>query len=302
MIIRRKHNANFTVVPNAVINDERLSLESMGLLTYLLSRPDNWHVNVQQLAKHWHIGKNKAYALVISLIESGYITRGQRRTEGNRQFNAVEYTVHDMPVSSNQMEPVPENRDAENSPTISNYVYENSAETQVKAASLFSASPKQGRIIKTDLNKREAEQINSASNDAGASAPSVSATVWKEGQELLKLSCSRANPSIIGKWLKRIPTDNDKQTLLQIFRAARNAGSGDPVAYVTRVVNDKFPLPADPKAFDAKIWERNIKAAIKTRAWAAQWGPAPGIKGCMIPPGLVTRDLLAALQIHEMAA
>jgi len=42
MIIRRKVNRNFTVVPNEPVNDTRLSFEALGLLTYLLSRPDNW--------------------------------------------------------------------------------------------------------------------------------------------------------------------------------------------------------------------------------------------------------------------
>ncbi len=39
MIIRRRCNRNFTVLPNAVLDDERLSAEAMGVLCYLRSRP-----------------------------------------------------------------------------------------------------------------------------------------------------------------------------------------------------------------------------------------------------------------------
>jgi hypothetical protein len=46
MIIRRKVNRHFTTVPNEPVNDEGLSFEALGLLTYLLSRPDDWQVCV----------------------------------------------------------------------------------------------------------------------------------------------------------------------------------------------------------------------------------------------------------------
>ena len=49
MIIRRKVNRHFTTIPNEPIIDEGLSFEALGLLTYLLSRPDNWRVCVEHL-------------------------------------------------------------------------------------------------------------------------------------------------------------------------------------------------------------------------------------------------------------
>ena len=38
VIIRHKHNGSFTILPNAIFNDDRLSLAAKGLLGYLLSR------------------------------------------------------------------------------------------------------------------------------------------------------------------------------------------------------------------------------------------------------------------------
>ena len=40
-IIRREHKAHFTIVPNAVFADTRLSIEAKGVLGYLLSRGDS---------------------------------------------------------------------------------------------------------------------------------------------------------------------------------------------------------------------------------------------------------------------
>ena len=41
-IIRKKHTAHYTVIPNHVWDDDRLKLDAKGMLGYLLSRPDNW--------------------------------------------------------------------------------------------------------------------------------------------------------------------------------------------------------------------------------------------------------------------
>ena len=41
-IIRREHRAHFTVLPNAIFVDQRLSIEAKDVLGYLLSRPNKW--------------------------------------------------------------------------------------------------------------------------------------------------------------------------------------------------------------------------------------------------------------------
>lgn len=149
------------------------------------------------------------------------------------------------------------------------------------------------------LSSKEA----SASHKAGAVAPSVSQEVWKEGFELLKTTSLKPNRSIIGKWLKRTSTKKDgKEKLLAIIRAATNAGTMDPIAYITKALDSEFgPLPK-PKQFDAPTWQRNIQAAIKTKDWPQAWGPAPGKKGCLIPAELITAELTAALAGWKAAA
>src|SRR5687768_12984623 len=110
MIIRRKHNANYTVVPNGPINDEALTFEALGLLTYLLSRPDNWQVRTDQLRMRGGLGKDKAQSLMRLLIDTGYVVRRQCRAENSNQFKAWEYIVYDCPQSQkNELEPEPEN-------------------------------------------------------------------------------------------------------------------------------------------------------------------------------------------------
>ena len=43
-IVRREHRAHFTIVPNAIFVDTRLSIEAKGVLGYLLSQIGRAHV------------------------------------------------------------------------------------------------------------------------------------------------------------------------------------------------------------------------------------------------------------------
>ena len=125
---------------------------------------------------------------------------------------------------------------------------------------------------------------------------------WKEGRELLSQAPSPANSSIIGKWLKRIPTPEGKKKLRAMMRAAVEAGTADPAAYVTAALAKEFPPPPDVKTFDAAKWGWIVKAAIKTCDWSSAWGPPPGKKGCLMPAHLITTELTAALSARKIAA
>ena len=90
VIIRRKHKTNFTVVPNQPINDPELSIGALGLLVYLLSRPDNWQVRIEQLRSRWNVGKDKIYSLVNCLCQAGYVVKQTVRdteTQGLMNWN-----------------------------------------------------------------------------------------------------------------------------------------------------------------------------------------------------------------------
>jgi hypothetical protein len=98
MIIRHKHKGRFTVVPNAIFNDDRISLAAKGLLGYLLSRPGNWDVRHDQLQRQFSIGRKLLSTLLMELEKTGYLERDeeQGRDEYNR-FTTLNYIVRDIP-------------------------------------------------------------------------------------------------------------------------------------------------------------------------------------------------------------
>lgn len=99
MIFRVKQKTNFTIVPNKTINDEGLSLRSKGLLLYLLSKPDNWNVNLEQLANVCNEGKSAIRVSLNELIDAGFIRREQQRDKTGRMVG-YQYDVYDTKRST----------------------------------------------------------------------------------------------------------------------------------------------------------------------------------------------------------
>jgi hypothetical protein len=98
-IVRREHRAQFTIVPNAIFRDDRLSIEAKGVLGYLLSRPHNWQVRLDHVGRTLRIGRKKLQRIFRELIGAGYVTREQQRTADAHRFCEIDYVVRDVPLA-----------------------------------------------------------------------------------------------------------------------------------------------------------------------------------------------------------
>jgi len=306
MIVRRHLTANFTIMPNAVWNDDALSIEGKGTLGYLLSRPDDWKVNLKDLQRRLGLGKNRAQAVVKQLMDAGYMVRLKQKRLSEHQFGTLDYIVFDSPetmadymAKKGESRPQPENEataqiDNEGRPQPQNgaTAFPEKSDGRNKAAAPIPVAPKQGSILSTESTKSKAQKVSA---EAGADAPSVSAMIWEEGKVVLSQAPSNPNPSVIGKWLQRVTSDADKRKLLGMIRAAVKAGTGDPISYVSAALAKEFPPLPDAKTFDDAHWAIIQKAVISKRNWSSAWGPAPGKKGCNMPAHLITSQLTAAL-------
>jgi hypothetical protein len=96
-ILRSEHRADFTIVPNEVFVDRRLSAEAKGVLGYLLSRPHNWHVRLDHVGRTLLIGRKKLQRIFRELIRAGYVSREQRRGPDDHRFDRADYVVRDVP-------------------------------------------------------------------------------------------------------------------------------------------------------------------------------------------------------------
>jgi hypothetical protein len=104
-IIRIEKRKKFTIINRDLLEDKRLHWATRGILGYLLSKPDNWILQVQDLKKQGDLGRDAIYNRIKNAIEHGYITRLDRRDNKGR-VTGVEYIVHEESIY-----PLPENTD-----------------------------------------------------------------------------------------------------------------------------------------------------------------------------------------------
>ena len=115
---------------NHHLRNKELTLKAKGLLSQMLSLPENWDYTLAGLS---HINKESIDAIrtaVLELEKAGYIERAQGRDEKGK-MTAITYTIYEQPQS-----PVLENPTS-NKPTSENPMQLNKD------------------IQKTDLSKKE---------------------------------------------------------------------------------------------------------------------------------------------------
>lgn len=108
-IVRVHKTNNFTVMSNHHFKEKRMSLKSKGLLSLMLSLPDDWNYSISGLVKLSKDGKDSVMAALAELERFGYLTRN-RTTNSKGQFSGVEYNIFEQP----QLDiPVTETQNAE---------------------------------------------------------------------------------------------------------------------------------------------------------------------------------------------
>lgn len=94
----------FLILNNDISNDKRLSWAARGLLIYLLSKPDDWRVSVQNLINETSesgapLGRDGVYTILRQLEEAGYLRRTKANDNGGK-FAGTDYTVTESPLTA----------------------------------------------------------------------------------------------------------------------------------------------------------------------------------------------------------
>ena len=97
-VIRVEHNANYTTMSNYHLRDERLSLRAIGLMSKMLSLPEDWDYTVKGLAAIVKEGRDAVRKALMELEAAGYLVREQGRSAGGN-FSANDYTLYEEPQS-----------------------------------------------------------------------------------------------------------------------------------------------------------------------------------------------------------
>ena len=95
-VIRTKKIKDFTAMSNRHLRDERLSLKAKGLMSIMLSLPDEWNYSIHGLSKICQEGVYSVRNAIKELESCGYVERHKINVNG--KFD-VEYLIYEVPKS-----------------------------------------------------------------------------------------------------------------------------------------------------------------------------------------------------------
>ena len=115
-VFRINKTNNYTVMSNHHFKEKKMSLKAKGLLSLMLSLPDDWDYSISGLATLSKDGKDSIMSALAELEKFGYLTR-TRLTNEKGQFAGVEYNIFEIPQPKNPISEKPNsaNENSENS-------------------------------------------------------------------------------------------------------------------------------------------------------------------------------------------
>lgn len=90
------HEKNYTVMCNYHFREKSMSLKAKGLLSLMLSLPDEWNYTVEGLVELSEDGSKSVRAGLKELEEFGYLQRIKKKSEKGL-FSGIDYLCYEIP-------------------------------------------------------------------------------------------------------------------------------------------------------------------------------------------------------------
>ena len=149
-VFRVERNTGYTVMSNHHLRNKELSLKAKGLLSQMLSLPEDWDFTLKGLSLINREQIDAIRAAVRELEQAGYIVRSRERDSQGR-LRGADYIIYEQP------QPVPDSPTLEN-PTLDNPTQEKP--TQEKPTQLNKDRSR------TNLSKKEKSITDLSSTDS----------------------------------------------------------------------------------------------------------------------------------------
>lgn len=105
-VVRVHKNANFTIMSNHHFKEKKMSLKAKGLLSLMLSLPEDWNYSISGLVTLSKDGKDSVMSALGELETFGYLER-TRMINSKGQFSGIEYNIYEEPQTKNPVEDNP---------------------------------------------------------------------------------------------------------------------------------------------------------------------------------------------------
>ena len=159
-VFRVDKTRDYTVMANHHLRDKRLSLKAKGLLSQMLSLPDDWDYTTKGLAMICKDGVDSICSTVRELENAGYIQRRRIRDDHGR-LGEIEYTILERPVET---EPSPKREN----PVLENPVLENPEQVEPEQEKPEQEKP----VALLNTKKSKTEKPNTVRSNTQSFLPS----------------------------------------------------------------------------------------------------------------------------------
>ena len=173
-VFRVEKTRNYTVMSNYHLRDKSLSLKAKGLLSLMLSLPEDWDYTTKGLARICKDGVDSICATVRELEGAGYIVRARER-HADGTLGGIEYTILEQP-----REPEPPKRENPVQAESAGDAPKRAFPEQVKPVL---GKPEQENPVQLNIEEQSKEELSTDVMDSFPSFPHESKATQENGME-----------------------------------------------------------------------------------------------------------------------
>ncbi len=130
-VFRVQKTEDYTVMSNYHLRDKGLSLKAKGLLSQMLSLPEDWDYTLAGLSYINKESKDAIRSAVKELETAGYVVRRQTIDEAGK-FSTNEYIIYERPVAVPSLDVPPSDVPSSENPTTEKPLSENPTQLNTK--------------------------------------------------------------------------------------------------------------------------------------------------------------------------
>jgi len=142
-VFRVEKNSNYTIMSNYHLRDQNLSLKAKGLLSYMLSLPEDWDYSLNGLCAICKESEGAIKSTLKELKDNGYLVI--EKVRGEKGYFEYNYIIYEHPYNLEKSKENPEGKN----PPVDNPKVENDTQINTKKQSIKEKINKTNKINKT---------------------------------------------------------------------------------------------------------------------------------------------------------
>lgn len=147
MVFKVEKTKNYTVMSNYHLRDKNLSLKAKGLLSFMLSLPDDWDYSLNGLCAICKEQEGAIKSTLKELKDNGYLVI--EKVRGEKGYFEYNYIIYEQPINLVKSKNKPEGKN----PPVDNPMVENHTQINTNKQSINRQIDRIDKTIKNDEEK-----------------------------------------------------------------------------------------------------------------------------------------------------